>query len=100
MNVISLLIILITIHTVLILIAIFVVCNLIEYKLENLKNELSRQEIVDYINDMDVYVRDEQGNILKHHAYIGSFNLNDFQKIIIDVNKDRYETFETLGNKR
>lgn len=93
-------ILLITIHTALILIAIFVVCNLIEYKFENLKNELSRQEIVDYINDMDVYVRDEQGNILKHHAHIGSFNLNDFQKIIIDVNKDKYETFETLGNKR
>ena len=93
-------ILLITIHTVLILIAIFVVCNLIEYKIKNLKNELNRQEIVDYINSMPVYVRDEQGNILKHHAYIGSFNLNDFQKIIIDVNKDRYETFETLGNKR
>ena len=61
---------------------------------------LTKQEIVDYINSMPVYVRDEQGNILKHHAYIGSFNLNDFQKIIIDVNKDKYETFETLGNKR
>lgn len=94
-------ILLITIHTVLILIAIFVVCNLIEYKFENLKNELNRQEIVNYINNsMQVYVRDEQGNILKHHAHIGSFNLNDFQKIIIDVNKDKYETFETLGNKR
>ena len=97
----GMIILLITIHTVLILIAIFVVCNLIEYKIKNLKNELNRQEIVDYINNsMQVYVRDEQRNILKHHAYIGSFNLNDFQKIIIDVNKDRYETFETLGNKR
>lgn len=97
----GMIILLITIHTALILIAIFVVCNLIEYKFENLKNELNRQEIVDYINNsMQVYVRDEQGNILKHHAHIGSFNLNDFQKIIIDVNKDRYETFETLGNKR
>ena len=90
---------LITIQTVLVLIAIFVVCNLIEYKVDNLKNELTRQEIVDYINCMPVYVRDEQGNILKHHAHIGSFNLNDFQKIIIDVNKDKYETFETLGSK-
>lgn len=97
MSMISLLIILITIHTALILIAIFVVCNLIEYKFENLKNELTRQEIVDYINSMQVYVRDEQGNILKHHAHISSFNLNDFQKIIIDVNKDEYET---LGSKR
>lgn len=85
-------ILLITIHTALILIAIFVVCNLIEYKFENLKNELTIQEIVDYINSMPVYVRDEQGNILKHHAHIGSFNLNDFQKIIIDVNKNNHET--------
>ena len=82
----GMIILLITIHTVLILIAIFVVCNLIEYKVKNLENELNRQEIVDYINNsMQVYVRDEQRNILKHHAYIGSFNLNDFQKIIIDV---------------
>ena len=71
------------------MIAIFVVCNLIEYKFNNLKNELTKQEVVDYINNsMQVYVRDEQGNILKHHAYIGAFNLNDFQKIIIDVNKN------------
>lgn len=81
-------ILLITINTVLILIAIFVVCNLIEYKFKNLKNELNRQEMVNYINSMPVYVRDEQGNILKHHAHISSFNLNDFQKIIIDVNRD------------
>lgn len=93
----NMIILLITIHTVLILIAIFVVCNLIEYKIKNLKNELNRQEVVDYINSMPVYVRDKQGNILKHHAHISSFNLNDFQKIIIDVNKDEYET---LGNKR
>ena len=90
-------ILIITINTVLILIAIFVVCNLIEYKFKNLKNKLTKQEIVDYINNMDVYVRDEQGNILKHHAHIGAFNLNDFQKIIIDVNKDEYEN---LGSKR
>ena len=90
-------ILIITINTVLILIAIFVVCNLIEYKFKNLKNKLTKQEIVDYINNMDVYVRDEQGNILKHHAYIGAFNLNDFQKIIIDVNKDEYKT---LGSKK
>ena len=93
----DMIILLITINAVLILIAIFVVCNLIEYKFKNLKNELNRQEIVNYINSMPVYVRDEQGNILKHHAYIGAFNLNDFQKIIIDVNKNEYET---LGNKR
>ena len=79
-------ILLITINTVLILIAIFVVCNLIEYKIKNLKNELNRQEIVNYINSMPV--RDEQGNILKHHAHIGAFNLYDFQKIIIDINKN------------
>lgn len=96
MNLISLLIILITIHTVLILIAIFVANYIIECKIKNLENELNRQEIVDYINNMDVYVRDEQGNILKHHAHISSFNLNDFQKIIIDTNKNEYET---LGSK-
>ena len=78
-------ILIITINTVLILIAIFVVCNLIEYKIKNLKNELNRQEIVDYINSMPVYVRDEQGNILKHHAHISSFNPDDYTKIIIDV---------------
>lgn len=93
----NMIILLITINTVLILIAIFVVCNLIEYKFKNLKNELTKQEIVNYINSMPVYVRDEQGNILKHHAYIGAFTLNDFQKIIIDVNKEEYET---LGSKR
>lgn len=80
-------ILLITIHTILILIAIFVVCYIIECKIKNLKNKHSRQEIVDYINNMDVYVRDEQGNILKHHAHIGAFNLYDCQKIIIDVRK-------------
>ena len=92
---------LITICTVLILITIFAVGYIIKYQIKNLKNELTRQEVVDYINNsMQVYVRDEQGNILKHHAHISSFNLNDFQKIIIDVNKDEYETFETLGSKR
>ena len=93
----NMIILLITINTVLILIAIFVVCNLIEYKFRNLKNELTKQEIVDYINSMPVYVRDEQGNILKHHAHIGAFNLYDCQKIIIDTNKNEYET---LGSKR
>lgn len=78
---------LITISTVLILIALFVVGYIIEYQIKNLKNELNRQEIVDYINKMDVYVRDEQCNILNHHAHIASFNLYDCQKIIIDVNK-------------
>ena len=81
-------ILLITINPVLILIAIFVVCNLIEYKFNNLKNKLTKQEIVDYINNMDVYIRDEQENILKHHAHIGAFNMYDCQKIIIDVNKN------------
>lgn len=81
----NMIILIITINTVLILIAIFVVCNLIEYKIKNLKNELNRQEIVNYINSMPVYVRDEQGNILKHHAHISSFNPDDYTKIIIDV---------------
>ena len=94
---------LIRVSIVLILIIIFIVGFvgwIIEYRIRNLKNELNRKEIVDYINNMDVYIRDEQGNILKHHAYIGAFNLNDFQKIIIDVNKDKYETFESLGSKK
>lgn len=88
-------ILLITIHTILIFIAIFVANYIIECKIKNLENELNRQEIVDYINCMPVYVRDEQGNILKHHAHISSFNLNDFQKIIIDVNRDEYETLDS-----
>ena len=83
----NMIILLITINTVLILIAIFVVCNLIEYKFKNLKNKLTKQEIVDYINNMDVYIRDEQCNILKHHAHISSFNSDDYTKIIIDVKK-------------
>ena len=81
----SMIILLITIHTVLILIAIFVANYIIECKIKNLENELNRQEIIDYINSMPVYVRDEQGNILKHHAHISSFNPDDYTKIIIDV---------------
>ena len=84
----NMIILLITINTVLILIAIFVVCNLIEYKFKNLKNKLTKQEIIDYINNQDVYVRDKQGNILKHHAHIGAFNMYDCQKIIIDIDKN------------
>lgn len=91
----GMIILLITIHTILIFIAIFVANYIIECKIKNLENELNRQEIVDYINCMPVYVRDEQGNILKHHAHISSFNLNDFQKIIIDVNRDEYETLDS-----
>ena len=79
---------LITICTILILIAILVAGYIIEYKIKNLKNELTRQEIVDYINSMPVYVRDEQWNILKHYAHISSFNSDDYTKIIIDVNKN------------
>lgn len=75
----------ITICTVLILITIFATGFVIECQLKNLKNVLNRQEIVNYINSMPVYVKDEQGNVLKHHARISTFNLNDFQKIIIDV---------------
>ena len=88
---------LIKVSTVLILIIIFIVGWIIEHHIRNLKNKLTRQEIVDYINSMPVYVRDEQGNILKHHAHISSFNSDDYTKIIIDVNKNEYET---LGNKR
>ena len=79
---------LITIDTVLILISMFVVGYILQYHIKNLKNELTRQEIVDCINNMDIYVRDEQGNILKHHAHIGAFNLYDCQKIIIDIDKN------------
>lgn len=84
-------ILLITIHTVLILIAIFVANYIIECKIKNIKNKIIRQEVVNYINNsMQVYIRDEQGNILKHHAHIGAFNLYDCQKIIIDVNKNEH----------
>ena len=86
MNMISLFITSITICTT--LIVIFVANYIIEGKIKNPKNKLTKQEIVDYINSMPVYIRDEQGNILKHHAHIGAFNLYDCQKIIIDVNKN------------
>ena len=79
---------LITVCLLLILVTFFVTGYVIKHQIKNLKNELTRQEVVDYINSMPVYVRDEQGNILKHYAHISSFNLNDFQKIIIDVNKN------------
>ena len=78
MNMISLLI---TICTVLILITIFVTNYIIECKIKNLKNELTKQEIVDYINCMPVYIRDEQCNILKHHAHISSFNSDDYSSV-------------------
>lgn len=92
MDIISLVI---TIYTILIIITIFAVGYIIEYHIKNLKNELTRQEIVDYINSIPVYVRDEQGNILKHHAHIASFNSNDYTKIIIDINKNDYETLDS-----
>ena len=78
---------LITIYTGLILITMFVVGYIIECQIRNLKNKHSRQEIVDYINSMPVYVRDEQGNVLKHCAHISGFNSDDYTKIIIDVKK-------------
>ena len=89
---------LIRISIVLILIIIFIVGFvgwIIEYRIRNLKNELNRQEIVNYINKKDVYVRDEHGNILKHHAHISSFNLDDYTKIIIDVKKNDYGTLDS-----
>jgi hypothetical protein len=88
---ISLLITISIVSTLLFLIAIFDICYaiVIKHQIKNLKNELNRQEVVNYINNsMQVYVRDEQGNILKHHAHISSFNLNDCQKIIIDIDKN------------
>ena len=80
---------LITICTVLILITIFATSYIIEYQIKNMKNELTKQEIVDYINNMDVCVRDEKCRILKHYAHICAFNSDDYTKIIIDVNKKR-----------
>jgi hypothetical protein len=79
---------LITICTILIIITIFVAGYIIECHIKDLKNGTTRKEIVDYINNMDVYVRDKQGNILKHHAHIGAFNMYDCQKIIIDIDKN------------
>lgn len=81
----------ITICTILITISIFVAGYVIECHIKDLKNGITRKEIVDYINSMPVYVKDEQGNILKHHAHISTFNLNDFQKIIIDVKTNEKE---------
>jgi hypothetical protein len=79
----------ITICTILIIIIIFVTGYIIECHIKDLKNELTKQEIVDYINSMPVYVRDEKCRILKHYAHICALNSDDYTKIIIDVNKKR-----------
>ena len=54
------------------------------------------KDVVKYINENNVYVRDELGNILKHHAHIASFNLNDSQKKLLLIsmkNKTTYPYF-------
>ncbi len=70
-----------------IMLTIWVTGYILEHQIKSLKNEMNMKDVVKYINENNVYVRDELGNILKHHAHIASFNLNDSQKIIIDIDE-------------
>lgn len=75
------------IMSVFIMLTIWTTGYVLEHHIKSLKNEMNMKDVVKYINENNVYVRDELGNILKHHAHIASFNLNDSQKIIIDIDE-------------
>lgn len=57
----------------------------LESKIDSLRKEMTMKDVVKYINENKVYIRDKNCNILKYNANIASFNNNDFQKIIIDI---------------
>lgn len=57
----------------------------LELKIDSLRKELTMKDVVKYINENKVYIRDKNCKILKYNAHIASFNNNDFQKIIIDI---------------
>ena len=57
----------------------------LESKIDSLRKEMTMKDVVKYINENKVYIRDKNCNILKYNAHIASFNNNDFQKIIIDI---------------
>ena len=57
----------------------------LESKINSLREEMTMKDVVNYINENKVYIRDKNCKILKHNAHIASFNLNDYQKIIIDI---------------
>lgn len=57
----------------------------LESKIDSLRKEMTMKDVVKYINENKVYIRDKNCKILKHNAHIASFNNNDFQKIFIDI---------------
>lgn len=57
----------------------------LETKIDSLRKEMTMKDVVKYINENKVYVRDKNCKILKHNAHIASFNQNDYQKIFIDI---------------
>lgn len=57
----------------------------LESKIDSLRKEMTMKDVVKYINENKVYIRDKNCKILKYNAHIASFNNNDFQKIIIDI---------------
>ena len=57
----------------------------LESKIDSLRKEMTMKDVVKYINENKVYIRDKNCNILKYNAHIASFNNYDFQKIIIDI---------------
>ena len=61
------------------------VSYVLELKIDSLRKELTMKDVVKYINENKVYIRDKNCKILKYNAHIASFNNNDFQKIIIDI---------------
>jgi hypothetical protein len=69
----------------LIILTLWAVGYVLETKIESLRKELTMKDVVKYINENKVYIRDKNCKILKYNAHIASFNNNDFQKIIIDI---------------
>lgn len=57
----------------------------LESKIDSLRKEMTMKDVVKYINENKVYIRDKNCKILKYNAHIASFNNNGFQKIIIDI---------------
>ena len=57
----------------------------LESKIDSLRKEMTMKDVVKYINENKVYIRDKNCKILKYNAHIASFNQNDYQKIFIDI---------------
>lgn len=68
-----------------IILALWTVGYVLESKIDSFRKEMTMKDVVKYINENKVYIRDKNCKILKYNAHIASFNNNDFQKIIIDI---------------